>query len=83
MSIDHKAITDALKKATNAKVSFSKSPRKGGKEFWAWKLEATPERIEAVEMLIAEEKVTPCAIFFSKDKSTTGLMVMANTDGTI
>ena len=76
---DHKSVVEAVKKATSSKVSFSKSPRKGNKEFLAIKLEATPERVEALEQLLAEPVAEGWALFFSKDKSTTGLYVIADT----
>ena len=74
---DHKLIAEKLKKALpDVKCGFSKSPRKGNKELWVFKMETTPERVSMLECLVETQEVGEWSMFFSKDKSTTGLQLM-------
>lgn len=84
MTIDHKSTLSIIKQALpGTRMGFSTSPRKGGRSFWAIKMEATPERVEALEKLIADDKLPHWSLFFSKDRATTGVHVICNDDGTL
>lgn len=75
---DHKLIAEKLKKALpGTKIHFSKSPRKGGKELWVFKMETQEARVSMLECLIETQEVGEWTLFYSKDKMTTGLQLMA------
>lgn len=75
---DHKLIAEKLKKALpGTKIHFSKSPRKGGKELWVFKMETRDERVNMLECLVQTGEVGEWTMFYSKDKLTTGLQLMA------
>jgi hypothetical protein len=73
---DHKSVVEAVRKATDAKARYSESPRKGERVFLAIKLESTPERVSALESMLKSEGneiFEGWYMFYSKDRSTTGL----------
>jgi hypothetical protein len=73
---DHKSIAEILKKNIVGKIGFSTSPRKPNRSLWVFKMEATDERVEKLNALIADGSVGEWTIFYSKDKMTTGLQLM-------